>query len=54
MQIGIDLWTKHRLNLTKLDLVNEILSHTNDYSGIQRNNPGVAVVINWVDGGNLK
>lgn len=54
LQIGIDLWNKYHLNLTKLDVINEILSHTNDYLSIQKNDPSVATVIYWVDGGNLK
>lgn len=54
LQIGIDLWNKYHLNLTKSNVINEILSHTNDYLNIQRNDPSVLVVTNWVDGGNLK
>jgi len=54
LQIGIDLWNKYRLNLTKSDVINEILAHTNDYLAIQQNDPNVGVVIDWVDGGNLK
>jgi len=54
LQIGIDLWNKYHLNLTKSNIIEEILSHTNDYLNIQRNDPSVAVVIYWADGGNLK
>lgn len=53
LQIGIDLWNKYRLNLTKSDVISEILSRTNDYLNIQRNDPNVGVVIDWMDG-NLK
>jgi hypothetical protein len=54
LQIGIDLWNKYHSNLTKSNVINEILSHTNDYLIIQRNDPSVATVTYWVDGGNLK
>jgi len=53
VQIGIDLWNKYQLELTQSNVINEILSHTNDYLNIQRNDPNVGVVIDWVDG-NLK
>jgi len=53
VQIGIDLWHKYQLQLTKLDLINEILSHTQDYLNIQQKDPNVQVVFNWLDG-NLK
>lgn len=53
VQIGIDLWNKHRLELTQSDVINEILSRVQDYLNIQQKEPNVQVIINWLDG-NLK
>lgn len=53
VQIGIDLWNKHQLELTQSDTINEILSHVQDYLDIQQKDPNVRVIIYWLDG-NLK
>ncbi len=50
VQIGIDLWDEYQLSLTQEQLHESIVSHLQDYLDIQQANPGVSVIIDWVDG----
>ncbi len=50
VQIGIDLWDEYQLTLTQEQLHQAIISHLQDYLNIQKENPDVSVIIDWVDG----
>lgn len=50
VQIGIDLWGKYQLALTKEQLHEAIVSRLQDYLNNQQEHPKVRVIIDWMDG----